>query len=114
MPKFQINMSVTLLEPKKAKVKQTITDQEWKEVLGLEDDETVGFDVRAIAAEILKALESRDSAPTHRSANGNLTVSIPLKVEGKFIKKTALVEKKVAQPSNTKEKLLSELKAELL
>lgn len=107
MAKFQINCTITLSSSK------GISDQEFQSSLDLGSNEGVGFDVAAMAKAITEALEAAGVMAAHRSQAGNMTVSLPIKVEGSgMVKKTSLVGKKVGGKMTDEEKkarLLQEL-----
>jgi len=105
--KFQINRQVTAINSSR------VTDKDLAKAMHLGKNEAVGLDVEAIVEQVRAALSGKGAVACRRSASQNLTVSIPMKVEGSYLAKVDLSAPKATKAKQTDEEkrqaLLSDL-----
>lgn len=84
--KFQINLACTVVNS------SLVSDGDLASAFKLEKNESVAVDVQALGQAIAQELVGRIPQATRRSKGGNLTVSIPLKLDSNLLTKVNLRE----------------------
>lgn len=84
--KFQINLACTVVNS------SLVSDGDLASAFHLEKNESVALDVQKLGQAIAEELAGRIPQATRRSKSGNLTVSIPLKLESSLLTKVNLRE----------------------
>lgn len=84
--KFQINLACTVVNS------SLISDGDLASAFRLEKNEFVAVDVEKLGKAIAEELMGRIPQATRRSKGGNLTISIPLKLESSLLTKVNLRE----------------------
>lgn len=103
--KLQINVQATMINS------SLVSDKDFAKAMKLQKNEGVAFDVQALGQQIASALAERLPQVAKRSKGGNLTVAIPLKIEGNCLTK---VDLSAASSKSTVKKTDDEKRASLL
>ena len=105
--KFQINVQATMINS------NLVSDSDLRRILKLGKNEGVAFNVSALGQAIAEQLAARLVQVARRSKGENLTVAIPLKVEGNFLAKVDLSQAATTTAKRTDEEKRSALLTDL-
>lgn len=106
--KFQVNITIT------ATNSRHVSDEDIKTALKLAKNEGVAIDVESVLRTVAASLKGKGAMACRRSKEaGNLTVSLPVKVEGKHLTKIDLSAPAKTVSKKTDEEKALELRKEL-
>jgi hypothetical protein len=106
MAKYQVNLTVTLINSK------LIDDDTLRKGMKLRKNGVPAFNVGAIVAALREQLSDYQQS-VRRSNGGNLSITLPVKVEGNFLTKSDTNAKQRSPAKKTDEEKRAALKADL-